>query len=210
MSGGPTRALGASGVRLTTVGFGGAPLGNLFDPVPPDVAQATLRAAWDAGVRYFDTAPLYGHGLSEIRLGEALATRPRDSYVLATKVGRLLRPVAGESVEDRHYKGTPPVAPIFDFSYDGVALNGSGSMLAAKGRFGLSVFGLVPPPELIELRVRIATPGLAADVAIASESKLSSAYACAERPCSERRELPCRRRRAGRSCLSQFACGDSS
>ncbi len=71
-------------------------------------------------MRFFDTAPLYGHGLAETRLGEALASRPRDSYVLATKVGRLLRPVTAGSIESMHYKGAPPLEPQFDFSYDGV------------------------------------------------------------------------------------------
>lgn len=73
------------------IGFGGAPLGNMFEEVPDDVAEATLAAAWDAGIRYFDTAPEYGPGISEHRFGHVLRNRPRDEFVLSTKVGRLLR-----------------------------------------------------------------------------------------------------------------------
>jgi len=112
--------LGRSQVLVTRLGLGTAPLGGLFAPVAHEDALRTIDAAWQAGVRFFDTAPLYGHGLAETRLGEALARRPRDSYVLATKVGRLLHPVTAASVESAHYKGTPPVEPKFDFSYDGV------------------------------------------------------------------------------------------
>ncbi|WP_327365352.1 aldo/keto reductase [Streptomyces sp. NBC_01217] len=72
------------------LGLGTAPLGNMFRAVPPEEAAATVEAAWDHGIRYFDTAPFYGAGLSEMRLGEALAGRPRDEYVLSTKVGRVI------------------------------------------------------------------------------------------------------------------------
>jgi D-threo-aldose 1-dehydrogenase len=77
---------------LPRVGFGGADLGNLHTPMTDDIADAVLQAAWDGGVRYFDTAPHYGLGLAERRLGRFLAGRPRDGYVVSTKVGRLLRP----------------------------------------------------------------------------------------------------------------------
>ncbi|MEV8087588.1 aldo/keto reductase [Streptomyces nigra] len=72
------------------LGFGTAPLGNMFRAIPDDEAAATVDAAWDQGIRYFDTAPFYGAGLSEIRLGDALAGRSRDAFVLSTKVGRLI------------------------------------------------------------------------------------------------------------------------
>lgn len=74
------------------LGFGSAPLGNLFAPIPEPVAAATIAAAWDEGVRHFDTAPHYGAGLAEHRLGTALRARPRDAYLLSTKIGRLLEP----------------------------------------------------------------------------------------------------------------------
>ena len=73
-----------------TLGFGTAPLGNMFRDIPDAEARATVDAAWDDGIRYFDTAPLYGAGLAELRLGEALAERPRSDYVISTKVGRLI------------------------------------------------------------------------------------------------------------------------
>ncbi len=87
---GDTRVLGKSGLAVTQMGFGGAPLGNMYEAFGDDQADATVRANYDAGIRLFDTAPLYGFGLSEHRVGAALRGKPRDSYVLSTKVGRLL------------------------------------------------------------------------------------------------------------------------
>lgn len=78
-----------------------------------------MEAAWDAGIRFFDTAPLYGSGLAERRLGEVLRSKPRDEFVLMTKVGRLLRADAPPD-PDQSFRGTPPLNPVFDFSYDGV------------------------------------------------------------------------------------------
>jgi D-threo-aldose 1-dehydrogenase len=72
------------------LGFGAAPLGNMFRDIPEEEAIATVEAAWDAGIRYYDNAPLYGAGLAEIRMGEALAGKPRDEYVISTKVGRVV------------------------------------------------------------------------------------------------------------------------
>ncbi|WJQ79103.1 aldo/keto reductase [Brevibacillus brevis] len=72
------------------LGFGTAPLGNMFRNIPEEEALATVDAAWENGIRYFDSAPFYGAGLAELRLGEALAKRPRDEYVLSTKVGRII------------------------------------------------------------------------------------------------------------------------
>ena len=104
---------------MTNLGLGTAFLGNLFVPVPDEEAHRTVEAAWNAGMRFYDTAPLYGHGLAEQRLGHVLRTKPRHEFVLATKVGRLLReggpPEPGQSFVD-----VPPVNPVFDFSYDGV------------------------------------------------------------------------------------------
>ncbi|MFD7430712.1 aldo/keto reductase [Streptomyces sp. NPDC059814] len=85
--------LGNSAVEVTELSFGAAAIGNLFSAVEPAQAAAAVDAAWDEGIRYFDTAPHYGLGLSERRLGEALRARPRDSYALSTKVGRVLDPL---------------------------------------------------------------------------------------------------------------------
>ncbi|WP_405551484.1 aldo/keto reductase [Streptomyces sp. NBC_01171] len=88
--------MGIKSLLPGSLGFGTAPLGNMFRAIPEEEAAATVAAAWDQGIRYFDTAPFYGAGLSEIRLGEALAGRPRDEYVLSTKVGRVIH----DDVED--------------------------------------------------------------------------------------------------------------
>ena len=84
------RRLGDTDVSVTAVGLGCAPLGGLFDPVDPAEAAATVKAAWDGGIRHFDTAPHYGAGLSELRLGSALADRPREALTASTKMGRVL------------------------------------------------------------------------------------------------------------------------
>ncbi|MFB8266820.1 aldo/keto reductase [Streptomyces sp. NPDC055955] len=82
--------MGIKSLLPGSLGFGTAPLGNMFRSIPDEEAAATVEAAWDQGIRYFDTAPFYGAGLSELRLGDVLAGRPRDDYVLSTKVGRVI------------------------------------------------------------------------------------------------------------------------
>jgi len=84
-----------TGIALTALSLGGAQVGNLYRPTSEQGARDAVDAAWEAGVRYFDTAPHYGLGLSERRVGAALRERPRDAFVLSTKVGRLLEPVRG-------------------------------------------------------------------------------------------------------------------
>lgn len=106
--------------ELSQLGLGTAPLGGLYHPVSDEDAMRVVDAAWRHGIRFFDTAPMYGNGSAERRLGTVLRGKPRDSYVLATKVGRLLRLPATPQGEDAYYKGTPPERPIFDFSHDGV------------------------------------------------------------------------------------------
>ena len=117
-----TTEVRATGVRLTTLGLGAAPAGNLYRATTDDEANATFQAAWDAGVRYFDTAPHYGLGLSERRLGAYLRTRPRDEVVVSTKVGRLLVP-SPETADRRDPEmfDVPATARrVWDFSRDGV------------------------------------------------------------------------------------------
>lgn len=106
-----------SGLRL---GLGGAPLGNLFTPVPEADAQALLDAAWQGGCRSFDTAPHYGHGLSEHRVGAGLRHRPRASFVLASKVGRLLRPNEGAARAQHGYVDVLPFNQHWDYSASGI------------------------------------------------------------------------------------------
>lgn len=98
---------------LGMLGFGAASLGNVYAAVPEEQARDAILSALDCGMRYFDTAPLYGHGLSEERLGAALAERPRSEYVLSTKVGRLLHPGAGEETT---FVDLPDRHPEFDYS----------------------------------------------------------------------------------------------
>ena len=99
------------------LGFGGAPLGNMFDVVDEATAEAALVAAWDSGVRYFDTAPHYGSGLSEHRFGTVLRHYPREAFVLSTKVGRLLRPDPRRP-ENPPFKEGLPFRVEVDYSYE--------------------------------------------------------------------------------------------
>ncbi len=116
-----TRILGRTGVALTQLGFGAAPLGDLFVKVPEPEARATLDAAWDSGIRYFDTAPWYGRGQSEHRVGRALYDRPREHFVLSTKVGRVLRASPDAARFDRGFwTGGLAFPHHFDYSYDGI------------------------------------------------------------------------------------------
>jgi D-threo-aldose 1-dehydrogenase len=113
--------LGNGGVNFTELGFGAAPLGNLYRAISEEDAQAALNAAWDSGVRYFDTSPLYGLGLSETRLNHFLRGKPRGEYVISTKVGRMLQVCP----PDRRtgigkFFDTPSRREVYDYSYDGI------------------------------------------------------------------------------------------
>ncbi len=117
--------LGRTGLRVTRVGLGTAPLGGLFEAVGDSAAHAVVERAYVLGIRFFDTAPLYGCGLAEMRLGHVLRRKPRGEFVVATKVGRLLRPGAPPDPaqpfwRERVVRDGLPVHPVFDFSYDGV------------------------------------------------------------------------------------------
>jgi len=112
---------GTGGISFTELGFGAAPLGNLFRAISEAEAQAVLETAWAAGVRYYDTAPLYGLGLSETRINHFLRGKPRADYVLSTKVGRLLSavpPGTGDGVGK--WIDVPSRKETFDYSHDGV------------------------------------------------------------------------------------------
>ena len=124
---------------MTPLGLGCAPLGNLYQATSDDEAQAVVHAAFDAGIRFFDTAPLYGHGLSERRLGAALASMPRESVTVATKVGRLLVADAPDETVDTIFMEVPSVHPVFDFSADGVHR----SLEASLERLGLDRVDIV-------------------------------------------------------------------
>ncbi|WP_349261464.1 aldo/keto reductase [Actinocrinis sp.] len=115
------RAVTDTPLALTDLGFGASVIGNLYRATPDEEALAAVAAAWDAGIRYFDTAPHYGLGLSERRLGAALRDRPRDEYVLSSKVGRLLVPNENPTgVDDDGFAVPDDVRRQWDFSRDGV------------------------------------------------------------------------------------------
>lgn len=112
--------LGNGGLTFTELGFGAAPLGNLFKAISDDAAHEVLEAAWAGGVRYFDTAPLYGLGLSETRLNRFLRGKPRETYVLSSKVGRLLQAVPpGQGDGAGKWIDVPSRREVYDYSYDG-------------------------------------------------------------------------------------------
>ena len=116
-----TRPLGRTGVQVTQLGLGGASYGSLFYEVPEADAIAAVGAAWDAGIRYFDTAPWYGRGLSELRTGAGLRYRPRDEYILSTKLGRWLKAqVRGSNTDLSPWKAPTPFDVVFDYTYDGI------------------------------------------------------------------------------------------
>jgi D-threo-aldose 1-dehydrogenase len=115
-----TATLGRSAVAVTPIGFGGAPIGNLFDEVDDATAAGAVSAAWEAGVRFFDTAPHYGLGLSERRLGRTLAGRPRAGYTISTKVGRLLVPDDGGGGDPEGFAVPATHRRVWDFSAGGV------------------------------------------------------------------------------------------
>lgn len=114
-----TRRLGRTDLELTELGFGGLAVGNLYRPTSQEEAYAAIKTAWLSGIRYFDTAPSYGYGLSERRIGDALREFDRNSYLISTKVGRLLIP-DGDPKKQVQYPGALPFRIEYDYSYDGI------------------------------------------------------------------------------------------
>ncbi len=107
-------------LSLSEFGFGAAPLGNYRRTLTEEECDATLARAWELGVRYYDTAPLYGFGLSEMRVGRLLQTKKSDEYVLSSKVGRLLEPCPPDEADGLIFENIPPFKFVYDYSYDGV------------------------------------------------------------------------------------------
>ncbi|WP_108662853.1 aldo/keto reductase [Acuticoccus kandeliae] len=116
----PTRELGRTGVDVTVLGLGTAPLGGLLSDVADEAALGALDAAWEAGVRFVDTAPFYGFGRSERATGDALRVHPRDEYRLSTKVGRLLAPDPNPPGAENGWVAPLPFRPVYDYGYDAV------------------------------------------------------------------------------------------
>lgn len=115
-----TRTIGRTGLAVTEFSFGTAALGGLYRACPRDVAMATLQAAWDEGLRYFDTAPWYGFGLAERVTGDFLRDKPKSDYVLSSKVGRIMFPVPDDKVPSYGYVDPLPFDVRYDYSYDGI------------------------------------------------------------------------------------------
>lgn len=115
-----TRKLGRTGLDVTVASYGGGSLGNFFRVLTNADANAILHAAWEGGLRYFDTAPYYGRGKSERRTGAFLSEKPRDQFVLSTKVGRLLYPAGDALEEDGIFLDPSPFNARWDYSYDAV------------------------------------------------------------------------------------------
>jgi D-threo-aldose 1-dehydrogenase len=169
-----TRPLGRTGIALTELGFGAGPLGGFYGPVTPDEAIGAVRAAWELGIRYFDVAPLYGHGRAEVLLGHVLRELPRGEFVLSTKVGRWLRPHAPGEDPATLRPGGLPFHPVLDYSREGclrsleqsmlrlgvpridivmihdVDAHSQGSEEAAERAFGAALAGAYP--ALVELK----------------------------------------------------------
>ncbi|NQW01580.1 MAG: aldo/keto reductase [Rhodospirillales bacterium] len=115
------RALGRTGVSVTQLGYGSAGIGQLSSLVSEEDAQAAMATAWDAGVRFYDTSPWYGRTLSEHRMGHALRAKPREDYVLSTKVGRIFTPAPNrDRIDKDQWLGGLPFDHYFDYSYDAI------------------------------------------------------------------------------------------
>ncbi len=140
--------------------FGGGPIGGLYAPVSDETAAETLAAAWAAGIRTFDTAPHYGAGLSERRIGEFLAGRPRDEVVISTKVGRLLVPALGDTEGAEGFYGTPPLTRIRDYSRDGV-LRSLAESLRRLGLDRVDIALIHDPDDFLDQAADSAYPALA-------------------------------------------------
>jgi len=155
-----TNRLGRSSVEVTELGFGGGPLGGLFTPLDDDTAAGALAAAWDCGIRYFDTSPHYGIGHSERRIGEFLRHKPRGEFTLSTKVGRLLVPQDPAGRMDESFQVPATHRRVWDFSRDGIVRSVDDS-LARIGVDRIDVLFLHDAEEHFEAALRHGYPALA-------------------------------------------------
>ncbi len=145
-------------MSIARLGLGGGPLGGLFTPVSLETGHEIVERAWDHGVRLFDVAPLYGHGRAERIAGHVLRTKPRNEFVLSTKVGRLLRPEAAGQPSD--FAETEGLGPVFDFSRDGV-LKSLDESLERLGLDRVDVVYVHDPEDHLEQALHEAQPSLA-------------------------------------------------
>ena len=152
--------LGRTTVAVTELGFGGGPLGGLFEPLDDATAAGALKAAWEAGIRYYDTSPHYGIGHSERRIGELLRDRPRAEFTLSTKVGRLLVPQDPQGRMDEGFAVPATHRRVWDFSRDGV-LRSVEDSLARMGVDRVDVLFLHDAEQHFEAALRDGYPALA-------------------------------------------------
>ncbi len=152
--------LGRSDVHVTELGFGGGPLGGLFEAVDDDTATRALEAAWDSGIRYFDTSPHYGIGQSERRVGALLRGKPRDAWTLSTKVGRVLVPQDPGGRTDEAFEVPATHRRVWDFTRDGV-LRSVEDSLTRMGVDRIDVLYLHDAEEHFEDALRDGYPALA-------------------------------------------------
>lgn len=110
---------GRTDLEVTAFGFGTAPIGNIFREIDEETSDGMIQSAWDAGVRYYDTAPMYGHGLAELRTGHSLRWKNRDDFVLSSKVGRVLKPARKQDIDYAPWTNAGRFTLNFDYSYDG-------------------------------------------------------------------------------------------
>lgn len=115
-------------LEVTAMGYGAAPIGNFLRPIDEETSWKMINNAYDAGLNYFDTAPMYGHGLSEARVGEALRWRERDSFIVSSKVGRILKPAPRNEIDFTPWVNALPFEVEFDYSYDGTMRSYEDSM----------------------------------------------------------------------------------
>ena len=113
------KRLGRVDLDVTAFGFGTAPVGNIFHEIDEETSDAMFQRSWACGIRYFDTAPMYGHGLSELRTGYSLRWKDRDQFVLSSKVGRILKPARKQDIDYAPWTNAGRFAIEFDYSYDG-------------------------------------------------------------------------------------------
>jgi D-threo-aldose 1-dehydrogenase len=173
--------LGRTPLQVTRLGLGMAPLGGLYEAVSDEQAATVLGHAWDLGIRYYDAAPLYGYGLAEQRLGRLLAGHDHSEWVMSTKVGRLLYPLAEVEADpgldrdwqalgsvdgsaaggevDWYYRGVPDVRPVYDYSYDGVMRSVEAS-LQRTGLDRLDILWIHDPDNHWEQAIGGAYPAL--------------------------------------------------
>src|ERR1043165_3248156 len=152
----PKRRIGRTGLEVTELGLGCATLGGSQIDVARKTAEEIVWIAWEAGVRYVDTAPFYGVGQAERAVGDALRDRPRDDWVLSTKVGRLLRPnPTGAPAGGRRHP--LPFDPVYDYSYDGIMRSFEDSLQ----RLGLARIDILYVHDIgVYQHGKVAHPGL--------------------------------------------------